>query len=231
MSRPARFYLPSLHDGQVTLDGPEAHHLLKVRRLGEGAVVELFDGSGQSAEATIVSTTRRDATLEVGTIESEPAVNELVTLAIGFPKPDRARWMVEKLTELGVAKIIPLKTEFSQSSGKPINTTKLNQYVIDACKQCGRNRLMAIDEPVSLDALLADKAINFLLADAEGEHATAVELNEKTVVLIGPEAGFSASERQNAIEAGANPVSFAANILRVETAAIAAALLLRPGQA
>ena len=230
MPRPPRFYLPTLHEGEVTLDGSEAHHLLNVRRLGVGAEVELFNGAGKSCFATVQSATRRDVILETQTLTQQTVSNSTLTLAIGFPKPDRARWMVEKLTELGVGNVVPLETEFSRSSGKPINVAKLSQYIVDACKQSGRNHLMTIAEPTTVGDVLSGSAATFFLADADGVQISNDKPTSEAIAFVGPEAGFSTSERQEILDAGAKQVAFAKDILRVETAAISAAILLRqPG--
>lgn len=220
-----RFYLPALRDGASTLTGPEAHHLLHVRRLKPGDEIELFDGLGHSATATITETGRKEVSLEVGAIHSDEPGASLLSLAVAFPKPDRARWMVEKLTELGVTSLIPLLTERSASSGKPLRVDKLQQYVIDACKQCGRNRLLVIEPPIPLADFTANSSGQLQLADPRGSRPATI--TEPTTVLIGPEGGFTEAERASALEAGATSVTFGQHVLRVETAAIAAACLLQ----
>lgn len=227
MSGLPRFFLSTgLVEGEVTLDGSEAHHLLNVRRLTTGARVELFDGFGHFATAEIVRTSRREAILRVARRQGEIGPAPTLTLAVAFPKPHRARWMVEKLTELGVTKLVPLVTEYAVSSGKPVNPAKLRQFVIDACKQCRRNTLMPIEAPIRLAEFLGrNEASNLLLADHAG--GTVGDGMEHATVLIGPEGGFSEGEKQAVLDAGAKRVTFASHVLRVETAALAAAVLLR----
>ncbi len=224
MAQLPRFFTHELQEGDVTLDGSEAHHLLNVRRLGSGSQVELFDGTGRFATAEVIKTTKRSATLRVERCQQDSTLTTL-TLAIAFPKPDRARWMIEKLTELGVAKVVPLITEYGVSSGKPLNVGKLQQYVIDACKQCRRNTLLVLNEPIRLTDLTAVTGGSSLfvadqVATSDCSHAAA-----DATVLIGPEGGFSEAEHSQLIEQGATRVSFGQHILRVETAAVAAAVL------
>lgn len=227
MARLPRFFLPELTVGDVILDGTEAHHLLNVRRLKQADQVELFDGAGKVGIGTITRTSRRDVSISVETVEHTEPDGSTITLAIGFPKPDRARWLVEKLTELGVARVIPLQTEHSGSSGKRLKVHKLQQYVIDACKQSRRNVLMRIDEPMPLKNVVeSNSASRLLVADVSGLSPESSDCAANTVVFIGPEAGFSNFELEELKGAGAQPIRFAGNILRVETAALAAAAIL-----
>ncbi len=224
MAQLPRFFTGELHEGDVTLDGSEAHHLLNVRRLGPGSQVELFDGTGRFATGEVVKTTKRLATLRIEHCQQDltPAT---LSLAIAFPKPDRARWMVEKLTELGVGKVVPLITEHGVSSGKPLNVGKLQQYVIDACKQCRRNTLMVLSEPIRLADFLGTIGRSSLFVADQIATGDCRQVPVDATVAIGPEGGFSAAEQVQFAEHGATRVSFGQHILRVETAAVAAAVL------
>ena len=223
MPLPPRFYLPTLSEGQCTLDGSEAHHLLHVRRAKVGDHVELFDGQGRYAAAELTGTGRSEVTLVASSIQVEDVPNLDVTIASPFPKPDRARWMIEKLTELGVVAFVPLITNRSVSSGKSIKTDKMSQYVIDACKQSRRNTLMQIAEPVALADFVPSGSL--IVADQKGERFSASPGLPATVV-IGPEGGLDDEELHLLSELGAERITFARHILRVETAAIAAAVCL-----
>ncbi len=234
-----RFYLPERLDRpEVTLSSSEAHHLAHVLRLGVGATVTLFDGRGTSAEAEVLLVTKRDVTLGTRSFEVEPEPRRHVTLAVAPPKGDRFRWLVEKATELGVDRLVPLLTKRTVVDPRDSKLDKLRQTIIGACKQCGRNRLMELTEPVRYDALLdavPETAQRVLLFHPTGrtihDAITSPELASLTL-LIGPEGGFTDEEVARAEEGGADIIAFGRTILRTETAAIAAAAaaMLLPGR-
>ncbi|MEM9657181.1 MAG: RsmE family RNA methyltransferase, partial [Planctomycetota bacterium] len=130
----------------ITIDGGEAHHLLHVLRLSPGDGVTLFDGEGAQYDAEVFSCGRSTVELHVGEAHAvDRELPQLLTLACPLPKGDRQRWIVEKAVELGVTRLIPLQTDRSGSGGG----VKLKRYVIEASKQCGRNRLMRIGPQLS----------------------------------------------------------------------------------
>ena len=140
----------------VTLDGPEAHHLLHVMRAARGDDVVLFDGSGAEFDARITHTGRSDVQLEVVARRDVDRENRIaLTLGVALPKGDRQKWLVEKATELGVARLVPLATRRSVAQPERSALDKLRRAVIEASKQCGRNRLMAIEPAASLEAFAA----------------------------------------------------------------------------
>ena len=230
----ARFYLSVAFDQPtVTLAGTEAHHLLNVLRLKVGGQVELFDGNGRAATAEIVGITKKSAELTIGESHlSQPVAKATVTLATAVPKGDRFRWLVEKATELGVHRLIPLETNRSVVDPGGGKLKKMQQTVVAACKQCGRNRLMEIAEPATWDTLAATEFRDHrvFVADPSGQPAGEV-LDSATgdrscLVCIGPEGGFTESEIDDATTAGARLVNLGPHMLRIETAAIALVTLL-----
>jgi 16S rRNA (uracil1498-N3)-methyltransferase len=152
-----------------------------------------------------------------------------VRLAVAPPKGDRFRWLVEKATELGVAKLIPLLTRRTVVDPRDSKLDKLRQTVIGACKQSGRSRLMELTEPLKFDALLAagnDAMHQSILLHPSGDPlflGAATERGANLTLLIGPEGGFAEDEVEAAIEAGVHTAALGRTILRTETAAIAAA--------
>src|SRR6185369_1356862 len=144
-----RFFSPHpISAGGMMLDGPEAHHLLHVMRASVGDEVTLFDGSGAEFRATVVTLRRADAELRI--VERNEIDRELpfaLVVGVALPKGDRQKWLVEKLTELGVTTLVPLVTERSVAQPAAAAVDRLRRYVIEAAKQCGRNRLMKIAEP------------------------------------------------------------------------------------
>lgn len=214
-----------------TLDDEEAHHLRTVLRGQAGDGVELFDGTGGSCRGVVQEISKRAVRVRIDeSPRYEPVLRPDVWLAVSPPKQDRFRWLVEKATELGVSRLIPLlaqRTVVSPGEGK---LTRLHGAVVQACKQCGRNRLMAIDNPRSWadfwPLLSPDRTSSrVLIADPTGPSSEAVPAStpERFVILIGPEGGWTETELREAAAQGAAPISLGRFTLRTETAAIAAA--------
>ena len=128
----------------TTLSGAEHQHLAKVLRLDVGDRVTLFDGSGKEFTA-IIKTVGRGATElaveQIHDINREPLA---ISLAVALPKGDRQHWLVEKAVELGVHTMIPLLTERGVAQPGTNALARIHKWVIAACKQCGRNRLMEV---------------------------------------------------------------------------------------
>jgi len=216
------FSAEPIQGSTATLAGNEAHHLLHVMRAQPGLELVLFDGTGGQYEAEVVQCKR--STVEVAVGPRQPIERELpfqLTLAVAMPKGDRQRWLVEKAVELGVNRLVPLQTDRSGNSPKP---DKLNRYVIEASKQCGRNRLMQLTSPSSWDDLLA--------LETSGRHVfahpggvpfgqTGGEATSDITIAVGPEGGFTDEEAAAAKTAGWTVVGLGDRIMRIETAALA----------
>lgn len=228
-----RFYLPGdLAQPDLVLEGSEAHHLAHVLRLRAGQSVVLFDGRGAEVDATITAVSKREVRLEPGTVRQLTDVPGLrLTLAVAPPKGDRFRWLVEKATELGVERLIPLRTTRSVVDPRDAKLDKLRQTVIAACKQSGRARLMAIDETTDLESLRATRAAQAATASATLLlHPEAPPLREQLrgvegelLLVIGPEGGFTPEELEQADSSGFPRGALGHTILRTETAALAGA--------
>src|SRR3954454_7424789 len=141
-----RYYINlPLHPGPVELTGPEAHHLATVCRLRAGDAVRLFNGDGSEYPARVVVAGRKAVQVEILGRERPP--RELpfsLEVAAPIPKGDRGQFLVEKLTELGVTAFVPLSTRRSVVYPREGKLEKLERYVIEASKQCGRNVLMRV---------------------------------------------------------------------------------------
>jgi 16S rRNA (uracil1498-N3)-methyltransferase len=228
--------------GNTVLAGPEAHHLIHVMRAKPGTRVILFDGSGAEFSARVHRVGR--AEVELAVLDREEVNRELpinLTLGVALPKGDRQRWLVEKAVELGVARIVPLRS--ARSVAQPVEQAldRLRRTVIEASKQCGRNRLLEIARPRAWDDFVADTAQVLCrllaqpqdhaheagaprpspgsLAQASERHPSDRELSE-VLLAVGPEGGFTAEEVSLATTAGWKMVNLGRRILRVETAAI-----------
>ncbi|MFM7107103.1 MAG: RsmE family RNA methyltransferase [Planctomycetaceae bacterium] len=228
-----RFFLRSPpRDGRAILDGDEARHLVRVLRGRVGDEVRVFDGTGSEWPARIAALGRDEVALEVGppVVAAEASATPL-TLAVALPKGERQKWLVEKLTELGVDRLVPLVVERGVAEATPAAVERLRRGVIEACKQCGRNTLMEIGEPATIaGACAAPPAAGgrAILCDPAGPPLEDFALRGATAVvgLVGPEGGFTAEEIAAAVAAGAVRASLGPHVLRVETAAIALAARL-----
>lgn len=214
---------------QVRLLGTEAHHLAHVMRAKPGVGVVLFDGSGAEFDGRVHYVGRSEIILDVG--ERREVSRELPTsiaLGVALPKGDRQRWLVEKSVELGVARLVPLVTLRSNARESAASMAKLRRAVIEASKQCGRNRLMEVAEPVELSAFLQMATGSWRWLAHPGAHAASVQTEPPTELppgeislAIGPEGGFADAEVTLALQQGWTSVDLGPRILRVETAALA----------
>jgi 16S rRNA (uracil1498-N3)-methyltransferase len=145
--------------GRVVLAGPEAHHLIHVMRAARGTQVVLFDGSGAEFPAVVQEVGRNSVELSVSSREVVDRELPLeLTLGVPLPKGDRQKWLIEKAVELGVTRIVPLRTQRAVAQPVEQALARLRRTVIEASKQCGRNRLLQIDAPRNWPDFVAEAA-------------------------------------------------------------------------
>jgi 16S rRNA (uracil1498-N3)-methyltransferase len=235
-----RFYLNwPLAPGAVELTGPEAHHLAAVCRLRAGDEVCLFNGDGKEYPARVAAVAKKSVQVEVlGVAEPRRELDFHLEIATPLPKGDRAQFLVEKLTELGVTTYVPLLCRRSVVHPGEGKKGKLERYVVEASKQCGRNTLLEIGEPAEW--------ASYCVQTKPGElrfvgHPSGVAMpilasepaRSRIRCAAGPEGGFTDEEVGLAIAHGWQAVSLGPRILRIETAALVLATLavarLAPG--
>jgi 16S rRNA (uracil1498-N3)-methyltransferase len=209
---------------RVILEDGEMHHL-RVRRAQDHERVEILDGAGLKASGYLIHEGRQWL-VEIGPVERQEPPPELI-LAVAAGDRERFSWLVEKAVELGVTRILPLETAHTVGVATRLKLNhlpRLRQSVLDVLKQCGSAWAPTIEEPVSLDQFLQRpvKASGWL---AEQSGATVPSELDSTplTIVVGPEGGFTESERTGILEAGYSPVTLGSHILRFETAALAAA--------
>ena len=210
--------------GRVELDASQANYLGNVLRLGEGSELLLFDGSSGEWLARIAECGKKRMALAVERRTREAESIPDVWLAFAPVKRSQTDWLVEKATELGAARLIPVITQ--RTIVERVKLERLEAIAIEAAEQCGRMRLPEISKPLSLSSLLADRDEDRALYFADesgGEPAVSAFRSGPALILTGPEGGFTDEER-SAIRAAPNavPVSLGPRILRAETAALAA---------
>jgi 16S rRNA (uracil1498-N3)-methyltransferase len=212
------------HGAQITLNQPQSHYLGSVMRRQPGDMVRLFNGDDGEWAARVASVAKKAVTL---TAERQSAPQESVAdlwLCAAPLKKGRIDWLVEKACELGVARLQLVTTQRTVVD-KP-NLERLGAHLVEAAEQSGRTAVPELPEPVTLDRLLRDwppgRALIF--ADETGGAPLAqAKAPAPAAILIGPEGGFTAGER-DAIRAhpAAVPISLGPRILRADTAALAA---------
>ena len=230
-----RFYCPDPPQaGRYRLAPEESRHLARVCRIGVGDRVEIFDGRGfaTSAEVIVASPDRAELIAVGDPMLARPAACSLA-LATAIPKGDRFDWLVEKATELGVDRLIPIVAERSVVVPRGTKLDRLRRSVIEASKQCGRSRLMELSEPLEWPAVARGFAgARRFVADPRGLPSVrwpSIPAGSEIVLAVGPEGGFAGAESDLAVSHGWIPIRLADNILRVETAGLAgcAALIAR----
>lgn len=226
------FYAPpsAFRGSRVVLPEEEAHHVRAVLRARAGDEIVVVDGEGGWHHVTIdhlgtdqvvgtVQKTRRDV--------GEPDVH--LTVGTGLlTKRSRFETFVEKAVELGVRRIVPLRTAHTEPDTLRVERTR--NVMIAALKQCRRSRLPTLAEPQSLDAVLEATDADRRLICHGGTDAPPVlralgtiEAGARLLVVVGPEGGFTTEEVEVAVASGATPVSLGPRRLRAETAGVVAA--------
>ena len=224
---------PATLDGdRVEVEGEDHRHLFRARRLGPEAVIRVTDGAGRQRSATVIDVDRRRAEIELGDWLPSPRPARPLSIFVATPRAERARWLVEKLVELGVHRIcFVLSERVNHPVGRQLD--RLERVAKSALLQCGSARLPILEErgwkdlePVGDEAterafLLAPRAEHSLV-----EASALLDADEPVALWFGPEGGFTEREEQALLTRGARAVHLGPMVLRVETAAIVAAGVL-----
>jgi len=232
-----RFFAPpsafSFSKQSVTLTADEARHLREVLRLKPGDEVSVFDGAGREFRARVAHARREFAELEVeNEIEAARPESPLhITLAVALLKGEKFDLVVQKATELGVTKFLPLITRYADiklrdEADATKRVTRWQRIALEAAKQSGRAVVPEINPPEQFTAVLRPLNPCLLFSEKGGHGLTPIETDEVTAI-IGSEGGWADEELEQARAGGAQIVTLGGRILRAETAAITAAALLQ----
>ena len=205
------------------LDKSQSHYVNKVMRVKENEVFSLFNSSGEW-EAKILSISKNIVEFNITKQLRQKETTKELWLAFSPIKSNYFNFMIQKATELGVTKFLPIV--FDRTIVRKINKERLEKVIIEAAEQSNRINVPSIEEPQSLNSFLKNSKIDLIFTDLNTSN-TKIDLNQltsnPTCVIIGPEGDFSEVERQEILKFnGVQAIKINENILRSETAVISA---------
>lgn len=226
---PFFFQESTLHsDAALDLSEETAKHVVQVLRKKEGDRIMLSNGLGQSAEATILSNSKKACTVQLGSVTQHTKAPFSLHLCIAFTKnAGRNEWLLEKATELGVSSITPLIS--ARTEREKFRTDRAQSILISAMLQSQQYFLPALHTPATVEKILGQYAGangQRLIAHCDEQYArlsfsTVLQPEKDVVILIGPEGDFTAEEIELAAQNGFSGISLCTQRLRTETAAMA----------
>lgn len=229
------FYEPTIQSGDkiIPLSEETSKHCIQVLRMKVGDLLLLTDGKGLLATAAISEANKKHAFATVQSIELKAPQSAQCTVGMALLKnSNRYEWFLEKATELGVSKIIPLITEHTEKD--KFRWDRMNGILIAAMLQSQQYYLPILESPQSFEAVLeTEKHVQQLLAHCEDRPKTAltdIKMAEDTIILIGPEGDFSTPEIDLALSKSYVAVSLGKTRLRTETAGVVAATIVKLNQ-
>lgn len=228
--RVSRFYLDApLAEGEQSLEGNLAHYVGRVLRLGPGAPVQIFNGSGQEWPGQVLEVGKRQVRIALAAAVDGQAESPLaVHLGQAMSRGERMDWAIQKAVELGVTQITPLFTERCEVRLQGERADKRQQHwqqiAISACEQCGRSRVPVVNPPMALSEWLAglQAQLKLVLHHRTDQDLRSLPAPTSLGLLIGPEGGLSAAEIGQAEAAGFQAARFGPRVLRTETAPVVA---------
>ena len=228
-----RFFIPpSAIDGEVAyITGDDARHIARSLRMAVGDLVDLSDGVGNDYTARLVRIRDEECAAEIcERHEAERESPVKITLYMAMPKGDKLEQVTQKAVELGAAEIVPFESErcIKRPAADKIAkiTNRLSRIALEAAKQCGRSRLTIVRPICRLSDVLSELGgYSLVLFCYEAERAVSIkealeraDKPESIAVIVGAEGGFSESEAEKIVGAGAVSVTLGRRILRCETA-------------
>jgi len=236
-----RFYAENeFIEDQVSLTNEEGAHAVRSKRLRQGSLVEVFNGKGLTRRGVLkVSGAKKIFISFTEPVKIDEAPAQLLAMVVSPAKGDRMTFLVEKLSELGADRLIPAVFRRSLDAGGRACTSKTPKWrrtTVESAKQCGRSRLLEICDPLKPDQIIrtfVDYDIVVLLTTERESSPFQKVLSgfssppKNSLIIVGPEGGFTPEEIDYIMENGAASASLGKGILRIETAALAAAAVFR----
>jgi 16S rRNA (uracil1498-N3)-methyltransferase len=218
----------------ILLNENASHYLSKVLRMQEGRELIVFNGRGGEYSAQIKEIGKKQIVIQTHQFFADNRQSPLdLHLAIGISRGERMDWVLQKATELGVTRIIPLTTERTEVKIKSDKQDKKMQHwqqiIISACEQCQRNLLPELQEPQSIDDWLKTVTTDcrFVLHHRHQQSLANIKKPQSVTLLIGPEGGLSEAEITLAENEHFQSLRLGPRVLRTETAPLAAISLVQ----
>lgn len=213
------------------LTGQEAHHAARVKRIEINDLVGVLDGVGRIATGHVLDISgpksKPKISIEISEVRLFDPVSPRIEILSALPKGDRLDRMIDQLSQLGVSAFRPLVCDRSQRKPDTLRREKLERIAAEASKQCRRPWTLEINDPIAFSDAIKDG--DTVIADASGDAMDPVDdrsPDARSVVLIGPEGGWSPSENEQIIATGLPVVRFGQFVLRIEAAACAASAIV-----
>ena len=215
----------------VVLDPTEARHLTGALRRRPGDEIVLADGNGAVAEAKLVAIGRGRVEAVILSVRHEPEPkSEGVTLALAMTDNRAMDWAVQKAVEVGIGRFLPIEAERAQVRGRDLGgrVEHWRRIAMQALKQCRRPWAMAVTEVVPLTALVGgdSEQVGGVVADVEGSTLSELPKTAGNLLVVGPEGGFTAAEKQLFDRRGWPRLRLGPHVLRSETAAVVGAAMM-----
>lgn len=227
----------NIKNNAFIIENEEFHYLANVRRFCAGDEINIFDGLGNSFFARIDAVNRKNINGTILSSKTFRLPKMKVSLYTAVPKGERFEWLIEKSSEIGICKVVPVL--YLRSSVSSISENKIERYKkisLSASSQSWRADIMDIEKPQSFFSVaekLSSKqnALNVLSWECEEKQSISGVLKDKTDIgdiniFIGPEGGFDKKEIEIALKNKFYTVTLSTNILRIETAAVVASSLV-----
>jgi 16S rRNA (uracil1498-N3)-methyltransferase len=229
-----RFFVDSVASGHARICGDDAHHLTRVLRVEPGQKFEISDN--RDVYLAEIESARKDL-VSFAVIERVETAGPVVrsTLIASLIRFERFEWIIEKATELGVERLIPLQAERTEKGLEKAAEKRLSRWkriAREASEQSRRDRLPEIEAPIGVArALEAEADQRYVLEEGAAQPILSClpnrrSMQDRIALLVGPEGGWTDRERAGLSDAGWKPVSLGREILRAETAALAALAIL-----
>lgn len=227
------FYIPDYDSAQslITLDEDNSRHVVSVLRMPVGKYLHLTDGKGNLLKAEIADDHKKRCVVKVLSSQFRHQTTSSITIAISPVKNNsRFEWFLEKVTEIGINKIIPIICERTEK--QHFRADRMKNILVSAMLQSQQTWLPELTEPVKLMQLPYENYQQKFIAHCDDTHKQSLasqlkESSPKSIILVGPEGDFSTEEIEWAIKQEFIPVTLGETRLRTETAGMVAATLLR----
>jgi 16S rRNA (uracil1498-N3)-methyltransferase len=219
-----RFYTPelTLEFSHLTLSEAESKHAVQVMRLLNDQQIELFNGKGLSAIATVIDNHPKRCSVRIDQRSEHPKENQIHIAIAPTKNMERLEWFVEKATEIGITEISLIKCQNSER--REVKIERLEKILISAVKQSGRYFMPQLNPLVKWTDFLQNNPNGFIAHCREGEKMKIDTSFQNKVIVIGPEGDFTLEEIELALTTGYVPITLGQNRLRTETAALVACM-------